>query len=79
MPLLTLNQAAKVAEKSKSTLLGAIKSKRLSAFKTPLNQWQIDPDELFRVYPPRFSHKKPPGTVVQSSPPKLWQKSPANE
>ena len=27
---------------------------------------------------PRLSHKKQQGTVVQSSPPKLWQKSPAN-
>jgi hypothetical protein len=51
MPLLTLNQAAKAAKKSKSTLLDAINSGRLSAFKTHRNQWQIDPDDLFRAYP----------------------------
>jgi len=51
MPPLTLNQAAKAAKKSKSTLLDAIQSGRLSAIRNDLNQWQIDPAELFRVYP----------------------------
>jgi hypothetical protein len=51
MPLLTLNKAAKAASKSKSTLLDAINSKRLRAFKNKLNQWQIDPDDLFMAYP----------------------------
>ncbi|KJV04965.1 hypothetical protein [Methylocucumis oryzae] len=52
MPLLTLNQAAKEAKKAKSTLLEAIQSGRLSAVKNDTGQWQIDPAELFRVYPP---------------------------
>lgn len=51
MPPLTLNQAAKAAHKAKSTLLDAIRSGRLSASRNDLNQWQIDPAELFRVYP----------------------------
>ena len=51
MPLLTLCQAAKAAKKSKSTLLAAINSGRLSAFKNKKGQWQIDSDDLFRLYP----------------------------
>ena len=49
---LTLNQAAKAARKSKAALLEAIRSGRLSAARNALQQWQIDPAELFRVYPP---------------------------
>ena len=51
MPLLTLSQAAKECRKSKSVLLEAIRTGRLSANRNDLNQWQIDPAELFRVYP----------------------------
>lgn len=49
----TLNQAAKACNKSKSTLLAAINSGRLSAKRDDKNQWQIDPAELFRVYDTR--------------------------
>lgn len=52
MPPLTLNQAAREAERSKATLLEAIRSGRLSAPKDELGRYQIDPAELFRVYPP---------------------------
>jgi len=52
MPPLTLNQAAKACHKSKSAILEAIRSGRMSACKDEKNQWQIDPSELFRVYPP---------------------------
>lgn len=48
----TLNQAAKACNKSKSTLLDAIRSGRLSAGRDDKNQWQIQASELFRVYPP---------------------------
>jgi hypothetical protein len=51
MPFLTLGQAAKESGKQKSTILDAIRSGRLSASKDDKNQWQIDPSELFRVYP----------------------------
>jgi hypothetical protein len=51
MPILTLSQAAKECGRSKSVLLQAIKTGRLSANRNELNQWQIDPAELFRVYP----------------------------
>ena len=51
MPFLTLGQAANECGKQKSTILDAIRSGRLSASKDDKNQWQIDPSELFRVYP----------------------------
>ena len=65
MPLLTLNQAAKECGKSKSVLLGAIRAGRLSAIRDDLNQWQIDPAELFRVYQSRRSEN---GQKEQSVP-----------
>jgi hypothetical protein len=52
MPPFTLNQAAKACNKSKSAILEAIRTGRISANKNDKNQWQIDPSELFRVYPP---------------------------
>jgi hypothetical protein len=51
MPPLTLNQAAKAAKRSKATLLEAINSGRMSAPRDEQGRYQIDPAELFRVYP----------------------------
>ena len=51
MPALTLGQAAKATGKQKSTILDAIRAGRLSAGRDDKNQWQIEPCELFRVYP----------------------------
>lgn len=55
----TLNQAAKACHKSKSAILEAIRSGRLSASRDDKNQWQIDPAELFRVYPARTTTEPP--------------------
>ncbi|MCC8994782.1 MAG: hypothetical protein LM550_14135 [Candidatus Contendobacter sp.] len=52
MQPLTLNQAAREVGRSKATLLEAIRGGRLSAPKDELGRYQIDPAELFRVYPP---------------------------
>ncbi len=52
MPPLTLNSASKAAGRSKATILDAIRSGRLSARRDDRQQWQIDPAELFRVFPP---------------------------
>jgi len=49
--MLTLGQAAKECGKTKSTLFEAIRSGRLSAVRNGKNEWQIEPPELFRVYP----------------------------
>ena len=49
---LTLGQAAKEAGISKPSLSAAIKKGRVSAEKNESGVYQIDPAELFRVYPP---------------------------
>jgi hypothetical protein len=48
----SLSQAAAAAGVSKSTILRAIRSHRISAGKTDTGDWQIDPAELHRVFPP---------------------------
>ena len=48
---LTLNQAAKAANKSPSTIHKALKSGRLSYASKDDNGYKIDPAELFRVFP----------------------------
>ena len=50
--MITLCQAARACGKNKSTILNAIKKGRLSASRDDLGNWQIDPAELSRVYPP---------------------------
>ena len=50
MAVLTLNQAAKAAKKSKSTIQYALKTGRLSGYKDEKGNYQIDTSELFRVY-----------------------------
>lgn len=55
----TLNQAARACGRSKSTILEAIKSGRLSAYRNDINQWEIQPAELFRVYPIRSETEQP--------------------
>ena len=65
MSKLSLTQAAKEVGKSKPTISKAIKTGRLSAKKVG-NGYEIDPAELFRVYPketkklPQESKKKLP-------------------
>jgi len=49
--MLTLGQAAKETRLSKPTLSKAIQKGRLSAVKNDLGHFEIDPAELFRVYP----------------------------
>lgn len=50
---LSLREAAQQAKTSKSTILRAIQSGRLSAARTDDGGYSIDPSELCRVYPPR--------------------------
>ena len=57
MNKLSLSQAAKEVGKSKPTISKAIKTGRLSANKVG-NGYEIDPSELFRVYP-RKSKSEP--------------------
>jgi septal ring factor EnvC (AmiA/AmiB activator) len=48
----SLKQAATASGKSKPTILRAIQSGKVSAEKDEQGEWQIDPAELHRVYPP---------------------------
>jgi hypothetical protein len=48
----SLGKAAAATGVSKSTILRAIRSHRVSASKTDTGDWQIDPAELHRVFPP---------------------------
>lgn len=48
---LSLNKAAKEASVAKSTILEALGSGRMSANKNEKGHWEIDPSELFRVFP----------------------------
>lgn len=50
---LTLGQAAKEVGISKPSLSAAIKKGRVSAHKNESGAYEIDPAELFRVYPPK--------------------------
>lgn len=51
MVKLSLNKAAKEAAVAKATLLDALKSGRISALRNEKGHWEIDPAELFRVFP----------------------------
>jgi excisionase family DNA binding protein len=48
----SLAEAAKATRKSKSTLTRAIKKGTIAATKNGNGQYEIDPSELHRVYPP---------------------------
>jgi hypothetical protein len=50
--VLSLKDAAETVGMTKPALFKAIKSGRLSATRDDKGQYQIDPAELFRVYPP---------------------------
>lgn len=50
---LTLGQAAREVGISKPSLSAAIKKGRISALKNESGSYEIDPAELFRVYPPK--------------------------
>ena len=51
MPAFTLGTASQATGYAKSTILRAIKAGRISATRDDLGQWQIEPTELFRVFP----------------------------
>jgi len=49
--MLTLGEAAKVSSVTKSAISKAIKNGRMSAVKDEQGRYQIDPAELYRVFP----------------------------
>jgi septal ring factor EnvC (AmiA/AmiB activator) len=48
----SLKQAADATGRTKPTLLRAIQTGKISAKKNEMREWEIDPAELHRVYPP---------------------------
>jgi septal ring factor EnvC (AmiA/AmiB activator) len=48
----SLKQAADATGRTKPTLLRAIQTDKISAKKNEIGEWEIDPAELHRVYPP---------------------------
>ena len=48
---LSLGQSAKETGKSKSVISNALRSGRLSGRRNDKGEWEIDPAELFRVFP----------------------------
>lgn len=74
MTLLSASQAAKAVGKSVPTITRAIKSGKLSAEKRDGGGWNIQPSELFRIWPavthesdatpPMLGHETPTETSV---------------
>lgn len=65
---LSLRNAAKEAGVSKSTVLRAIQGGRLSAARTDDGGYDIDPSELFRVYPPQPEQRSGTDAEGQDAP-----------
>jgi len=63
---LTMGQAAKEAGISKATLSRAIKSGKVSATRNEKGGWDIDPSELFRVYPRNTDTGSDNGSMKQN-------------
>src|SRR5580704_3900096 len=65
MPTLTLGAASRLTGCAKSTVLRAIRAGRINANRDDTGQWQIEPVELFRVFPPL---PIPPGATLTPAP-----------
>src|SRR3954452_18883771 len=48
----SLKQAGEATGRTKPTILRAIKTGKISAKKNEMGEWEIEPAELHRVYPP---------------------------
>jgi hypothetical protein len=48
----SLKQAADATGKTKPTILRAIQTGKISASKSEVGEWEIEPAELHRIYPP---------------------------
>jgi excisionase family DNA binding protein len=59
MTTLSLREAAEQTGVSKSTIFRAIRAGKLSAARTADGNFEIDPAELFRVYPPKTADVAP--------------------
>jgi hypothetical protein len=64
MAAYTLGTASQATGCAKSTILRAIKAGRISVVRDDLGQWQIEPAELFHVFPTLAN----PDTTPQTGP-----------
>jgi hypothetical protein len=66
--MLSLSEAATAAGIAKSTIWRAVKSGRVSATRTALGTYQVDPAELFRVFPamPKNVEMKQPAPAMET-------------
>jgi hypothetical protein len=67
--MLTMGEAAKEAGISKATLSRAIKNGRVSATRNDKGGWDVDPAELFRVYPRNTSTVAVNGSMKRDATP----------
>ncbi len=67
--MLTMGEAAKEAGISKATLSRAIKNGRVSATRNDKGGYDIDPAELFRVYPRNTATGSANGSMKQDATP----------
>ena len=79
MQKLSLNKAAKEAGVAKSTLLEALNSGRMSAEKNDRGHWQIDPSELFRVFPKSSSTEQEKSNPTPNKKPQKTEENNALE
>lgn len=75
----TLNQAAKETGKSKGTISRYLKSGKLSYVQKTEGGYEIDPSELFRVFPRTENKTAETGTIEQSETPTKQGKTPLLE
>ena len=66
--MLTLGEASKACNVTKSGISKAIKSGRLSANKNDIGQYEIDPAELFRVFPVKTGNSEPVSISLHNEP-----------
>jgi hypothetical protein len=66
--MLSLSEAAIAAGIAKSTIWRAVKAGRVSAIRTATGTYQIDPAELFRVFPamPKNVEMKQPALAIET-------------
>lgn len=64
----SLRTAAQQSGVSKSTILRAVKAGRLSATRTDDGGYNIEPAELFRVYPPQQAERSSTDAMGQGAP-----------
>src|SRR4051794_7020939 len=48
----SLKQAGEATGRTKPTILRAIQTGKISAKKNEMGEWEVEPSELYRVYPP---------------------------